>query len=77
MDQAAIDNAQLQLTYAKVTAPITGRIGLRQVDPGNIVHAADTTGLVVITQLQPISILFTIPEDNFPQVLKKLRAGAT
>jgi multidrug efflux system membrane fusion protein len=74
-DQANIDNAQLQLTYAKVTAPITGRIGLRQVDPGNIVHATDSTGLVIITQLQPIAILFTIPEDNLPQVLKKLRAG--
>jgi multidrug efflux system membrane fusion protein len=75
-DQANIDNAQLQLTYARVTAPITGRIGLRQVDPGNIVHAADTTGLVIITQLQPIAVLFTIPEDNLPPVLKKLRVGA-
>jgi len=76
-DQANIDNANLQLTYARVTAPISGRIGLRQVDPGNIVHASDTTGLVIITQLQPISLLFTIPEDNLPQVLKKLRAGAS
>jgi multidrug efflux system membrane fusion protein len=75
-DQANIDNANLQLTYAKVTAPITGRIGLRQVDPGNIVHASDANGLVIITQLTPISVLFTIPEDNLPQVLKKLRAGA-
>jgi multidrug efflux system membrane fusion protein len=75
-DQANIDNAKLQLTYAKVTAPITGRIGLRQVDPGNIVHASDANGLVVITQLQPISIIFTIPEDNLPQVLKKLRAAS-
>jgi len=76
-DQANIDNAKLQLTYARVTAPISGRIGLRQVDPGNIVHASDANGLVVITQLQPISVLFTIPEDNLPQVLKKLRAGAS
>lgn len=76
-DQAAIDNAKLQQTYAKITAPITGRVGLRLVDPGNIVHAADANGLIVITQLQPISILFTIPEDNLPQVLKKLRAGVT
>jgi multidrug efflux system membrane fusion protein len=76
-DQAAIDNAQLQMTYARVTAPISGRIGLRQVDPGNIVHAADANGLVIITQLQPISVLFTIPEDNLPSVLKKLRAGVT
>ena len=76
-DQANIDNAKLQLTYAKITAPISGRIGLRLVDPGNIVHAADTTGLLLITQLQPIAALFTIPEDSLPQVLKKLRAGAT
>jgi multidrug efflux system membrane fusion protein len=75
-DQANIDNANLQLTYARVTAPISGRIGLRQVDPGNIVHATDANGLVIITQLQPIAVLFTIPEDNLPQVLKKLRAGA-
>jgi multidrug efflux system membrane fusion protein len=75
-DQANIDNAKLQLTYAKITAPITGRIGLRQVDPGNIVHASDTTGLLIITQVQPIAVLFTIPEDNLPKVLKKLRAGA-
>jgi multidrug efflux system membrane fusion protein len=76
-DQANIDNAQLQLTYARVTAPISGRIGLRQVDPGNIVHASDANGLVIITQLQPIAVLFTIPEDNLPQVLKKLRAGVS
>jgi multidrug efflux system membrane fusion protein len=76
-DQANIENAKLQLVYAKITAPISGRIGLRLVDPGNIVHAADTTGLLLITQLQPIAALFTIPEDSLPQVLKKLRAGAT
>ncbi len=75
-DVATIDNAKLQLVYSKVTAPITGVIGLRLVDPGNIVHATDTTGMVVITQLQPISVLFTIPEDNLPQVTRKLRAGA-
>lgn len=74
-DQAAIENAQLQLTYAKVTAPITGIVGLRIVDPGNIVHASDANGIVVITQLQPISVLFTIPEDSMPQVAQKLRAG--
>ena len=73
-DQAAIDNAKLQLTYARVTAPIGGRVGLRLVDPGNIVHAADANGLVVITQLQPIAVLFTIPEDNAPQVMRGLRA---
>src|SRR5579863_7995261 len=74
-DQANIENAQLQLTYAKVTAPITGVVGLRLVDPGNIVHAADASGIVTITQLQPISVLFTIPEDRLPEVTQKLRAG--
>jgi multidrug efflux system membrane fusion protein len=75
-DAANIDNAKLQLTYAKVTAPISGVVGLRLVDPGNIVHASDATGMVVITQLQPISVLFTIPEDSLPQVTQKLRGGA-
>lgn len=75
-DQANISNAKLQLTYAAVTAPISGRIGLRLVDPGNIVHASDAQGLMVITQLQPITALFTIPEDSLPQVIKKLNTGA-
>jgi multidrug efflux system membrane fusion protein len=75
-DAANIDNAKLQLLYSKVTAPISGVVGLRLVDPGNIVHATDQTGMVVITQLQPISVLFTIPEDSLPQVTQKLRAGA-
>jgi multidrug efflux system membrane fusion protein len=75
-DQATIDNAKLQLTYSKITAPITGVLGLRLVDPGNIVHASDTSGMITITQLQPISVLFTIPEDSLPQVTQKLRAGA-
>jgi multidrug efflux system membrane fusion protein len=74
-DQGAIDNAKLQLTYARVTAPIAGRVGLRQVDPGNVVHASDTTGLVVITQLQPITVVFPIPEDNVPRVMKRLEGG--
>jgi multidrug efflux system membrane fusion protein len=74
--QAAIDSAKLNLTYTKITAPISGRIGLRLVDSGNMVHSADTTGLAVITQLQPISVLFNIPEDQLPDVLAKLRAGA-
>jgi len=74
-DQAAIDNARLQLTYAHITAPISGRVGLRRVDVGNVVHATDTTGLIVITQLQPISVLFTIPEDSLPTVMPKLTAG--
>jgi multidrug efflux system membrane fusion protein len=74
-DTANVDNAKLNLTYAKVVAPITGRVGLRLVDPGNIVHASDQTGMVVITQLQPITALFTIPEDQLPPVMQKLRAG--
>jgi multidrug efflux system membrane fusion protein len=75
-DTANIDSAKLNLVYAKVTAPITGVVGLRLVDPGNIVHASDTNGMIVITQLQPIAVLFTIPEDSLPQVTQKLRAGA-
>jgi multidrug efflux system membrane fusion protein len=74
-DQGAIDNAKLQLVYSRITAPISGRVGLRLVDIGNIVHANDQNGLVVITQLQPIAVLFTLPEDNLPSVLKKLHAG--
>jgi multidrug efflux system membrane fusion protein len=74
-DQGQIDNAKLQIIYSRITAPITGRIGLRLVDPGNIVHATDTNGLAVITQLEPITIIFTIPEDHLPPVLAKLKAG--
>ena len=74
-DRANVDNAKLQLVYAHVTAPITGVVGLRLVDPGNIVHASDANGMIVITQLQPISVLFTIPEDDLPSVIPKLRAG--
>lgn len=75
VDQGQIDAAKLQLTYASITAPIGGRVGLRQVDPGNIVSTSDTTGIVVITQLQPISVVFTLPEDNIPAVMRKLQAG--
>jgi len=75
MDQGLIDNAKLQLTYSHITAPISGRIGLRLVDVGNMVHANDQNGLAVITQVQPIAALFTIPEDNLPPVISKLRAG--
>ena len=74
-DQAQIQSANLNLTYSRITAPITGRVGLRLVDPGNIVHAADQKGLVVITELQPIALLFAIPEDNLQQVLSQTRAG--
>ena len=76
-DQGQIDSAKLQLTYSRVTAPISGVVGLRQVDPGNVIHANDANGLVVITQIQPITVLFPIPEDNLPQVLKRLKSGAT
>ncbi|MBV9504345.1 MAG: MdtA/MuxA family multidrug efflux RND transporter periplasmic adaptor subunit [Acidobacteriia bacterium] len=75
-DQAAIHNADLNLSFTDVTAPIGGRIGLRLVDIGNIVHAADTNPLLVITQTQPIAVIFTIPADSLPPVLAKLRAGA-
>ena len=74
-DQGAIDSARLQLTYARVTAPISGRVGLRQVDPGNVVHASDATGLVLITQLQPTTVVFPIPEDSVPRVMKRMQNG--
>jgi multidrug efflux system membrane fusion protein len=74
-DQGQIDNAKLQLVYSTITAPIGGRLGLRLVDPGNIVRASDANGLVVITQLQPVAAVFTIPQDSLPEVLKRLRAG--
>jgi multidrug efflux system membrane fusion protein len=74
-DQAAIDTAKLQLTYSRITAPLSGRIGLRLVDQGNMVRASsDPTGLAVITQLQPIAVMFNIPQDDLPDVLKKMRA---
>src|SRR5713101_7935067 len=74
-DQSQIDNAKLQLTYSRITAPISGRIGLRLVDAGNIVHATDANGLLVITQLQPISVIFSLPQDQLPDVNAKLRLG--
>jgi multidrug efflux system membrane fusion protein len=75
-DQAAIDNAKLQLTYCHITAPISGRIGLRLVDPGNMVHASDPNGMLVITQMHPITVVFTLPEDSLAPVLRKVRDGA-
>jgi len=74
-DQGQIDSANLNISYCHIKALITGRVGLRLVDPGNMVHAADANGLVVITQMQPISVLFTISEDELQVVLKKMRAG--
>lgn len=75
-DQASVNSARLNLTYAHVTAPISGRLGLRQVDVGNIVHASDATGLVTITQLQPVYVLFTIPEAQLPMVARAVQGGA-
>ena len=74
-DQGLIESIRVQLAYCRITSPIGGRVGLRQVDPGNIVHAADVGGLVVITQLQPIAIVFTIPEDSIPVVLDRIARG--
>ncbi|HXU37829.1 MAG TPA: MdtA/MuxA family multidrug efflux RND transporter periplasmic adaptor subunit, partial [Blastocatellia bacterium] len=74
-DQAAIDNAKLNISYCRITAPLSGRVGLRLADVGNLIHATDPNGLVVITQVQPIAVLFTIPEDSLSQVLKRVRAG--
>jgi multidrug efflux system membrane fusion protein len=72
-DQAAIDNQKLQLIYCRITSPIDGRVGLRLVDSGNIVHAADTNGMLVITQVQPIAVIFTLPEDELPQVVAEMK----
>ena len=76
-DQAQIDTQKLNIAYCHIIAPITGRAGLRLVDPGNYVTAGDASGIVVITQLQPISVVFTVAEDNVPQIARRLRAGAT
>jgi multidrug efflux system membrane fusion protein len=75
-DQAQIDTAKLDLVYCHITAPITGRVGLRLVDPGNYVLPGQSTGLVVITQIQPITVIFTLPEDQLPPIEAKMRAGA-
>jgi len=74
-DQGQVDNAKLQLIYCRITSPISGRVGLRLVDAGNIVHATDASGLLIITQLQPITVVFTIPEDSLPAVLDRLGHG--
>jgi len=76
-DQALVDNARLNLNYCHIVSPVTGRVGLRQVDQGNYVQTSDANGLVVITQVQPITVIFTLPEDNLPAVLKRLRGGAS
>ena len=74
-DQGLLDAASLNVTYSHITAPVTGIVGLRLVDPGNIVHATDSTGMLVVTQLEPISVIFTIAEDQLGPVLQKFRAG--
>lgn len=74
-DDAAIHAARLQLSYCQIAAPISGRVGLRQVDAGNVVHPTDANGIVVISQLHPIAVLFSIPADSLPAILQKLHAG--
>jgi multidrug efflux system membrane fusion protein len=71
-----VDNARLQLSYARITAPISGRLGLRQVDQGNIVHAADANGVVLITEVQPVTVIFTLPQDNLPAVMQRVKSNA-
>ena len=75
VDRSQVESARLQLSYTKITAPVSGRVGLRLVDPGNIVRAGDASGLVVITQLQPAAVVFTVPQDNVPVVMKRLQSG--
>ncbi len=77
VDQAQVDAQKLNLVYCHITAPVAGRVGLRQVDPGNYIQTSSTTGIVVITQLQPISVIFTLPEDSLQAVLKQVHAGQT
>src|SRR5439155_20460602 len=74
-DQGAIDNARLQITYSRIIAPIPGRVGLRQVDPGNMVHASDSNGLVTITQVKPVTVIYPVPEDNVPRIFKRMQSG--
>lgn len=74
-DQAQIDSAKLNITYCHITAPFNGRVGLRQVDPGNIVHASDANPMLILTQLQPIAVIFTLPEDVLPRVAQQMRHG--
>ena len=75
-DEGVVANAKLQLTYSRITSPITGRVGLRLVDAGNIVHATDANGLAVITQLQPIAVVFSIPEDNLPVLENAMKSNS-
>ncbi|HXH38499.1 MAG TPA: efflux RND transporter periplasmic adaptor subunit, partial [Thermoanaerobaculia bacterium] len=74
-DEAQIQQARLNVAYCHIKSPLTGRVGIRAVDPGNMVHASDANGLVVITQMQPIAALFTLPEDDLPAVTQHMRSG--
>jgi multidrug efflux system membrane fusion protein len=74
-DQVSIDSAKLNLDYAHITSPLDGVTGVRLIDPGNVVHAADTTGIVVLTQLDPMSVIFTLPEDDLPPIAAKFQPG--
>lgn len=74
-DEAQIASAKLNIEYARITAPVSGRVGLRQVDPGNMVHASDSTGLVTITQMQPAAVTFSVPQSNIPMLIKALHNG--
>ena len=75
-DQASLESARVQLEHTSIRSPINGRVGIKQVDVGNIVHASESTALVVLTQMQPISVVFTLPEDTLPSILKAMKAGA-
>jgi multidrug efflux system membrane fusion protein len=76
-DQGVVDNDRLNIAYCRITAPITGRVGLRLVDPGNYVQTSSTTGIAVLTQLDPISVIFTVTQDHMPEIMQRLAAGAT
>ena len=77
LDQAQIDQQKLNVLYCRIVSPVTGRVGLRLVDPGNYVQTSNTTGIAVVTQMQPITVIFPIPEDDLPQIVPQLNAGAT
>ena len=77
LDQAQVDAQALNIAYCHIVSPVTGRVGLRLVDPGNYVQTTSTSGIAVITQLQPITVIFTIPEDDLPEIMPQLNAGTT
>ena len=75
LDQAQIDQQKLNVIYCRIVSPVTGRIGLRLVDPGNYIQTTNTTGIAVVTQMQPITVIFPIPEDDLPDILPQFNAG--